>query len=367
MRTVRPSILDDLTSDECILEVVPSWTMECARDRLWLHGERGESLVFTPEQDEYLVLIEASSLGLIGGRFSTSTGKRYRASALINLWELGVIRVHDAVAPEHSDDDRFIWQNEYFKAFSSSENPLSRINGRLKEATVSIVGAGATGSLVALMLTSAGIGKVRLIDGDRVMRSNLPRQFLYRESSIGKLKVEVLREILLEHCSQVQVEVLPNYVDSLEEAHRAAREASFLLLTADQPRLNIREWIGKASLALGTPYLAMASNWIGPLSIPFRSPCYLCQARTYRSRYADPVSLLQKVTSEPLPARAAFGPRPALVASFMAAAIIHYLSDTYSLDLLFESFKVSLDGQGERQVYVRYRNCPACGERPISA
>ncbi|WP_085600516.1 MULTISPECIES: ThiF family adenylyltransferase [unclassified Pseudomonas] len=363
MPTMRNVILDDLTSDECILEVIPSWTVENADQHLWLHSEKGDSIVFSNTQDEYHILADASSDGLIGRRVSASTGKRYRTSALANLWELGLIRVHDGSPREAADTEtRFVWQDEYFKAFASSTNSVQRMNTRLQNSTVCIVGAGAAGSLAALMLAAAGVGGIRLVDGDRVARSNLPRQFLYPESSIGQHKAEVLRDILLAQHSPVRVEALTSYVDSQEQALSAASGTEFILLTADQPRLKIREWIGKASLALRTPYLAMASNWIGPISVPFQSPCYLCQARTYRSRYADPASFLQKLTAHPLPARAAFGPRPALVASFMTSTILHFLTGNSSQEALFESFKVSLDGYTERQAYIRYRNCPACSE-----
>ncbi len=61
---------------------------------------------------------------------------------------------------------------------------------RLKKSRVAIAGAGGLGSPVALYLTAAGIGMIRLIDHDRVSLSNLNRQVLHWEEDIGKKKVD---------------------------------------------------------------------------------------------------------------------------------------------------------------------------------
>ncbi len=61
---------------------------------------------------------------------------------------------------------------------------------KLAAASVLIVGAGALGLPAAMALTAAGVGRISLVDGDRVERSNLHRQFLYTDSDIGKPKTE---------------------------------------------------------------------------------------------------------------------------------------------------------------------------------
>lgn len=61
---------------------------------------------------------------------------------------------------------------------------------KLKQATVLVVGLGGLGSASALYLAAAGIGRLHICDGDRVERSDLNRQVLYSESSLGLPKVE---------------------------------------------------------------------------------------------------------------------------------------------------------------------------------
>jgi adenylyltransferase/sulfurtransferase len=56
---------------------------------------------------------------------------------------------------------------------------------RLAEATVVIVGCGATGSMLAALLARAGVGRLRIIDRDFVELNNLPRQMLFTEADIA--------------------------------------------------------------------------------------------------------------------------------------------------------------------------------------
>lgn len=65
---------------------------------------------------------------------------------------------------------------------------------RLANARVVIVGAGGLGCPVALYLAAAGIGEIRLVDGDVVDRTNLNRQVLHTERDVGRAKVESAAE-----------------------------------------------------------------------------------------------------------------------------------------------------------------------------
>ncbi len=59
---------------------------------------------------------------------------------------------------------------------------------KLKRSRVAIAGLGGLGSPIALYLTAAGIGTIRLIDHDRVSLSNLNRQILHWEENLGEEK-----------------------------------------------------------------------------------------------------------------------------------------------------------------------------------
>lgn len=75
---------------------------------------------------------------------------------------------------------------------------LPQIGGKgqekLLKAKVLIVGAGGLGSPCALYLAAAGIGKIGIVDSDKVELNNLQRQILHSTKNVGKPKVDSAKE-----------------------------------------------------------------------------------------------------------------------------------------------------------------------------
>lgn len=69
---------------------------------------------------------------------------------------------------------------------------------RLMNSRVAVFGLGGVGGQCAEALVRAGVGNLTLIDGDSVSRSNLNRQLIATQSAIGRRKVDVCRERLLD-------------------------------------------------------------------------------------------------------------------------------------------------------------------------
>ncbi|QIK38404.1 molybdopterin-synthase adenylyltransferase MoeB [Caldichromatium japonicum] len=90
---------------------------------------------------------------------------------------------------------------------------------RLRAARVLIVGLGGLGSAAACYLTAAGVGRLVLVDGDRVELSNLQRQILHTAERIGMPKTASARRSLAALNPTVELEVHEGRVgaDSLPE------------------------------------------------------------------------------------------------------------------------------------------------------
>lgn len=69
---------------------------------------------------------------------------------------------------------------------------------RLSEARVAIFGIGGVGSWAAECLIRSGVGYMDIVDADNVAESNINRQLIATTSTIGRPKVEVLRDRLLD-------------------------------------------------------------------------------------------------------------------------------------------------------------------------
>ena len=80
---------------------------------------------------------------------------------------------------------------------------------RLAAARVLLVGIGGVGSWCAEGLVRSGIRQLTIVDCDRVAPSNVNRQLMATSKTVGQLKVEVLKEHLLEVAPDAEITALP--------------------------------------------------------------------------------------------------------------------------------------------------------------
>lgn len=85
--------------------------------------------------------------------------------------------------------------------------------GRLKSASILVIGAGGLGAPLLQYLTAAGLGRIGIIDPDRVALSNLQRQVLFGSGDIGRHKVEAAAERLQSLNPNVQFDLYPFALD----------------------------------------------------------------------------------------------------------------------------------------------------------
>ena len=80
-------------------------------------------------------------------------------------------------------------------AFSRTERLLGAVAlQKLQDSHVAVFGIGGVGSFAAEALARTGVGHLTLIDADRVCVSNLNRQLVALNSTIGQLKTDVMAE-----------------------------------------------------------------------------------------------------------------------------------------------------------------------------
>ncbi len=149
---------------------------------------------------------------------------------------------------------------------------------RLLASTALVVGAGGLGSPAALYLAAAGIGRILLADADTVDLTNLQRQILHREATVGMAKVESGRRALAEINHEVEVEPLAQRLAdaALEDA---VGRSTVVLDCCDN--FATRHAVNRACVKAGVPLVSGAAiRFDGQLAVfdarRADSPCYHC-------------------------------------------------------------------------------------------
>lgn len=94
---------------------------------------------------------------------------------------------------DFSDADRNSRANLYYRLVGLE--PQAAIN-RLQKMTIAIVGCGGIGNYLSQILATTGAGTLILIDDDKIELSNISRQFLFSESDVGCLKIDIIEREL---------------------------------------------------------------------------------------------------------------------------------------------------------------------------
>lgn len=145
-------------------------------------------------------------------------------------------------------------------------------------ACVMVVGAGGLGSPAALYLAAAGVGRLILVDDDRVELSNLQRQVLHDSTTIGEFKAESGRQALARLNPEVQVQAVCQRLDESGLA-TLAQNADLVLDCTDN--FETRHAINRVCVRLGKPLvMGAAIRFAGQVSVfdsrHEDSPCYAC-------------------------------------------------------------------------------------------
>lgn len=225
---------------------------------------------------------------------------------------------------------------------------------RLLESSVLLIGVGGLGCPIAQYLTAAGVGRLGLVDFDRVDESNLQRQVLFSTADVGRLKVEVARERLQAMNPDVTVDMYPIRLTS-ENALDIMKDYDIIIDGTDN--FPTRYLTNDASVLLNKTYVyGSIFRFEGQVTVfkPGEGPCYRC------------------LFPEP--------PPPGLVPSCAEGGVLGVLPGVIGLLQATEAIKL-ITGAGEpligrlllydalsmtiRQVRIR-RNprCPVCGENP---
>ena len=182
---------------------------------------------------------------------------------------------------------------------------------RLLGATVTLVGAGALGSVCAMYLAASGVGRLRLIDFDTIDVSNLQRQLSFATADCGLRKAEVCAGRIRAINPEVEVETVGAML-TRGNASEVIEGSDLVMEGSDNP--STKYLVTDTAVALGVPYvLGGVAQWQG--QVHSWAPGH----RSYRDIFPESAC---EGGYLPCSVGGVLGPLPGVVGSVMACEAI---------------------------------------------
>jgi adenylyltransferase/sulfurtransferase len=180
---------------------------------------------------------------------------------------------------------------------------------KLKNAHVFVAGAGGLGSPIAIYLSVAGVGNIRMVDHDTVELSNLNRQILHWDENIGGNKIDSAREKLAGLNPSIRVEGI---CETIGEDNVSDLVDGFDLIVDAMDNLPTRYILNKTAIEKKIPFFHGAVSGLEGRAmtvIPGKSACLRCS-------YKGPV---------PGSKFPVIGVAPAIIGAIQATEVIKYI------------------------------------------
>jgi len=221
---------------------------------------------------------------------------------------------------------------------------------KIRESKVFVAGIGGLGSISSYYLTAAGIGRLKIVDKDKVDFSNLNRQIIHWTGDVGETKSRsALRKLasLNPNCSVEAVQT------EITEHNCAELIGDCDLIVDAMDNMKGRRVLNAASVRKGIPYIYGGVHELDGLAstfIPGRTPCLEC---------VFPESHAESVQTPP----GILGPVPGVISCIQtieAIKIILGMGDLLTnkllcfcgYDMTFREFQIARDP-----------HCPVCGKQ----
>ena len=294
------------------------------------------------------------------------------SEAVAQLDQTGLLEDADATTGLSEEDLlRYTSGLNFFSTFASLERSRYSFQERLRDAHVVLLGVGGLGSSVLLGMAGSGVGRLTLLDTDRVELKNLTRQFLYVESEVGQPKVARAAARARAANSTIRVDALDRRVRGADDIAPLIADADLVVCGIDQPMAS-RYWVNEACVEAGVPWVGggMTVTRLVYWSVwPGRSGCLVCRDVAGMGPDAGTgdvdghdSDLRRWRTNRTI------GPMASVVAGYVGLEALRYLTGFAAPVAAARSWLIDVvtGGTTLELAWDRRDDCPVCGGTPAT-
>ncbi|MCB2313235.1 ThiF family adenylyltransferase [Clostridium tagluense] len=227
-------------------------------------------------------------------------------------------------------NDRFGQEIAWLANFENEKYDRFELFKKISQLSILIVGAGGLGSHLAVMCAAMGVGKICIVDGDKVDKSNLTRQIFYKESQAGACyKVDALKAFINDFNPNTNIVTEKVFINNLSIADKVIdKSIDIVIQTADYPKGILDRIVNQICVEKKIACLFTHHKSIGPFYIPAMSSCYSC-FETFLNEdsngiYDEYISFSNLKSSRKSPS---FVTGPIILANHIINEILRYISE----------------------------------------
>lgn len=236
--------------------------------------------------------------------------------------------------------------------------PSIELEGQTKihNAHVLVIGLGGLGCAAAQYLAASGVGQLTLVDDDSVEKTNLQRQVLHSESTLGMAKVASAKRTLSQINSDIQINTLEC---RLSESQLAELLQSVDVVADCTDNLSSRQQINQLCFEQKVPLVSGAAirfeGQVASFTMQAGAPCYQCISRFFAEQYYS--------CSE----SGVFSPVTGVIGSLQAAEVLKLISD---VGVSLAGRLLCIDVRNMEFTSLRVSavaSCPVCGHQQVNS
>ena len=232
----------------------------------------------------------------------------------------GIIRRYN----EDFKEDRYSRQLLFIDELTSSREETLELQSRLENSRIAVFGVGGIGTWMVNGLYQIGVGEIRIIDPDIVEETNFNRQLLFDSDSIGRYKVDVVKEKLRD----AKIVSFKQKVEPQQDLEEIVSGCNFLVNCADSPSVTeTTRIIDNYAVRHDIPYCVAGGynlhlGMVGPIVIP-RITKTFNDFIEYQKKM-DPLKNLEKIRD--MGQTGSLGPIAGAIANIHVMEIFKYLT-----------------------------------------